>query len=173
MWWRIAVTLTWGVDWTRPMGKRDQIAKLFEAFVNIIPTISYRDLDWWAKVIYVNVERSVFFATKVIFISLETRFEGRTIVIDQNEFFFIDVFVHLQQTPTQQISSRSKTVIIESLKTLADLTLILSFAMVEHWTLNSKSRSGLSGTLRKLICLMWRSSFLDRLKVNWKSSCKS
>lgn len=36
-----------------------------------------------------------------------------------------------------------------------------------HKMLKSASMSDLMGELRKLICVKWRSSFFDRLNVNW------
>lgn len=68
----------------------------------------YRNLNGRTKVVDVDVERSIFIATKVILVALETRFECGAIVIDQNKFLFVDILVHLQRkkAPTLQILSR-------------------------------------------------------------------
>lgn len=47
------------------------------------------------------------------------------------------------------------------------LKVMLSFAAVEHVIWKSVSMSCLVGAFLKLICLRWRSSFFDKLKVNW------
>ena len=131
----------------------------------------YRNLNRRPKVINVNVKSSIFFASKAILITLEAWFKRCTVIIKEDEFFFVDIFIRLQGTRAMKMLPDQKNK--QTKLTLADLTLMFNLASVEHWTLNSKSRSGFNGILRKLICLMCRSSFFDRLKVNWKSSCKS
>lgn len=126
-----------------------------------------------SEIVNVHKERRVFRTAELVFIAAETIPVIRKLVVAYKNSLLVDILSSLlqqqQKMETPPISNQHAVFydVTKSFLTLTVLMLMFTLAGPEQVTLKSKSWSGFSGTFRKLICRINRSSFLDRLKVNW------